>query len=320
MRYLVTGAAGFIGSHLSATLLERGHSVWGVDSFTDYYSRDAKEANLAYVGEASSFEFEERRVGSIDSSELRDVDAVVHLAAQPGVRGSWDNFSIYLDENLAETNSLLDATLSSGTRRVVMASSSSVYGNSTAYPTSEGALTSPRSPYGVTKRACEDLARAYAMDSTLEILGLRFFTVYGPGQRPDMAIQRLLASALGKSDDIFKLFGSGEQVRDFTFVSDVVDACVRAAECVVEPGFVPVNVGGSGEVSMNELLDLVENVTGNAPVVERMEAQRGDVMRTGASSALAEMLMGWKPTVSITEGLARQAAFVLDPSARTWRV
>lgn len=316
MRILVTGAAGFIGSHVCERLAAEGHDVWGVDSFEPYYDRAVKERNLAFSSTAPPWAFEERSVGSLGADELRGVDVVVHLAAQPGVRDSWDRFDAYASLNLVETNSLAAALGRARVPRVVFASSSSVYGNAATYPTTEGDPLLPRSPYGVTKQAAEALWRAHSWGADVSVLALRLFTVYGPGQRPDMAIQRMIRASLDGVD--FPLYGTGTQRRDFTFISDVEEAVRRA--CLVEaaPGFTAINVGGSGDTSMLDLIATVERVTCRQLRLDRRPMQRGDAERTGADVSLAAELLGWAPAVMLAEGVARQVQFELDPSATNW--
>lgn len=316
MRIVVTGAAGFIGSHLAHRLVRDGHDVLGVDSFVPYYSRELKRRNIDYVGDAGAWQFEERLAGSITPTQLQAVDAIVHLAAQPGVRSSWDDFALYSDLNLNETNKLAAAATAAGVPRVVFASSSSVYGNSSRYPTHETAELAPRSPYGVTKQAGEALWNAHAAHPGLSVAALRFFTVYGPGQRPDMALQRLISAALNGDD--FALYGDGEQRRDFTFVADAVEACVLACSAQLPAGVVSVNVGGRGDVSLNDLIGLVEGATGRAIRMTRMPAQRGDVLRTGADTNRAAELLGWSAQRELPEGISRQVEFVRAPNAATW--
>src|SRR4051812_20094766 len=264
MRTLVTGAAGFIGSTLVDALLARGDSVRGVDCFTPYYGREAKQANVTGALGASGFELVEAdlRVHAIGPL-LDGVDVVFHQAAQPGVRLSWaDGFGDYDGHNVLATQRLLEAAKAAEVQRVVYASSSSVYGNAAAYPTTEDDLPRPHSPYGVTKLAAEHLCNLYASNWKLPTVSLRYFTVYGPRQRPDMATHRLLAATL--SGTPFPLYGDGSAVRDFTYVDDAVAANLAAAEHDCEPGTV-VNIAGGSSISMTDLIALVGEVVGQPP-------------------------------------------------------
>lgn len=319
MRYAVTGAAGFIGSHVCMALLQAGHEVVATDCFTPYYPRELKERNLSHLSQAGAFHFKECRVGELTSDDLSECDAILHLAAQPGVRNSWSEFDLYLDLNLAETHKLYMIAREANVPRFVFASSSSVYGDASTYPTSEETPARPLSPYGVTKIAGEHLLRAHSAADGLSVAALRFFTVYGPGQRPDMAIQRLISLALRGGGPEFMLFGDGLQRRDFTFVSDVVAACIAAMQAPKLPtGLTPINVGGSGDTSMLELITLIEEETGRPIPIKREPAQRGDARRTGADASLARELLGWEPMVRIREGIERQVAFEKEPSLGNW--
>lgn len=316
MKIMVTGAAGFIGSHLVSELVQLGHLVTGVDSFTPYYSLEHKKRNLAFSQLSSSWEFLEQSVGSLLANDLKGFDTVIHLAAQPGVRASWGDFAAYLHLNLDETNTLAAAIAQAGVPRVVFASSSSVYGDASSYPTSEADKMTPRSPYGVTKLAGESLWEAHTLATEVEVAAMRFFTVYGPGQRPDMATQRLIRAAY--TGELFTLFGSGEQRRDFTYVTDVVQACISAAAAPFPKRMNRFNIGGTGDTSMNALIDMIESATGREIALKREDAQRGDVLRTGADCSLAHQQLGWSPKVSIQEGIAFHARFEQSPSLETW--
>lgn len=308
MRYLVTGCAGFIGSSLSQALLAEGHSVIGIDSFTPYYDVRLKEGNLRDLDENPRFEFRQQDVRDLTSDDMSEISTVFHLAAQPGVRASWGEFDKYIDNNLDATHHLAELARIARSFRIVFASSSSVYGDQQDYPTVEGSELKPRSPYGVTKLAGEALLRAYAENHGVSTAALRFFTVYGPKQRPDMAIQRLISTAL--FDGTFELYGDGTARRDFTFVGDVVEACIRAAKVDLPSTFVPINVGGSGDTSMNRVVEIIEKITDRRIDIRRMESQKGDVKRTGADASLAMHILGWKSTINIEEGIRRQVEHV----------
>jgi UDP-glucuronate 4-epimerase len=307
MRAVVTGCAGFIGSHTVDRLLADGWRVTGIDAFTPYYDAADKEANLAHiVGEPR---FDLVRADLVDAPLDRVLAGgpdVVHLAAQPGVRGSFgDGFDRYVHDNVLATQRVLEAALSAGCRRVVYASSSSVYGDAAAYPCVEATTpTAPRSPYGVTKRTCEDLAAVYR-GLGLEAVGLRYFTVYGPRQRPDMAMRRLCEATTG--GPAFRLFGDGGQSRDFTHVEDAVDATVRALRAAA---LAPVlNVGGGHEATMAEVIDVLERLVGTTLDVERAGPERGDVRRTAADTTLARRQLGWRPHVDLEDGLASELSW-----------
>jgi nucleoside-diphosphate-sugar epimerase len=305
VRALVTGCAGFIGHHLVSALLDREVRVLGVDSLTDYYDPEIKLARLRDLESKEGFQGMQGDLLQMDLVHLtKQVDIIFHLAGQPGVRASWsDGFREYVERNVLATQQLLEASRSADLSRFVFASSSSVYGNATEYPCSETALPKPFSPYGVTKLAGERLCVAYAENFALPTVSLRYFTVYGPGQRPDMAFKRMIDAALGGSP--FPLFGDGGARRDFTFVEDVVDATIRAGMAELSPGLV-INVAGSETFSVAEVLAEIGEIVGRAVPVERKGAVSGDVTRTGGDARLAHELLGWQPQVSMSEGLRRQ--------------
>jgi UDP-glucuronate 4-epimerase len=315
-RYLVTGCAGFIGSHLIEALLARGDEAVGLDSFTDYYARDTKEANLERARRIASdrLSFAEADLAAVDLDPLvADVDGVFHLAAQAGVRGSWGaTFDVYLRDNILATQRLFEAAAAAG-RRVVAASSSSVYGNAERYPTREDVRPRPISPYGVTKLACERLADAYADTFELDAVSLRYFTVYGPRQRPDMAFTRIVrALAEGKP---FRLFGTGTQSRDFTYVGDAVTATLAAMGSA--PSGRVYNVGGGSEVSLLDVIATCEHLSGRTLDVQHEPVAAGDVRRTAADTSLIREELGWTPGTTLEEGIAAQLADVLQTSAST---
>ena len=305
---VVTGVAGFIGSTLADRLLDEGWRVRGVDRFTSYYEASAKRANLRRVQESDRFELIEADLLTADLAAMLDnVDVVFHLAAQPGVRLSWaDGFGLYNDLNVNLTQRLLEAVKDTGIKRFVYASSSSVYGDVTVVPTDEEQPTRPYSPYGVTKLAGELLCSAYGANFGVPTVSLRYFTVYGPRQRPDMAIHRIIEAGLG--DRPFAVFGDGQQIRDFTFVGDIVDATFRAATSPVEPSTV-LNVAGGGSVSLLDLIGMVGDAVGTPIRIEQQDAKPGDVRATGGSIELAAQQLGWQPQVDLATGIEQQVAW-----------
>lgn len=301
MNALVTGAAGFVGSHLSEHLTERGHAVIGVDCFTDYYSRETKEANLASLRARPRFRFVESAIRDAAWDELLDgVTHVFHLAAQAGVRASWGReFSVYTALNVDATQILLEACVDRPIERFVYASSSSVYGDGVPIPMREDARPRPLSPYGVTKLAAEHLCLLYHANCGVPAVALRYFTVYGPRQRPDMAFHRFLSRLL--ADRPMQLYGDGEQTRDFTFVEDAVAATVAAASSGAPGGVY--NVGGGSRVSMNEVMDVIARCTGRVPDVRRVAPQRGDMRDTFADTSRARADLGFVPRVALEQGI-----------------
>lgn len=304
--YLVTGCAGFVGSHLSERLLARGDTVRGVDAFTDYYERSVKEGNLSALREADGFQLVEADLAEEPLEPLLDgVEGILHLAAQPGVRGSWGGtFAVYARDNLVATQRLFEAAAGAG-MRVVFASSSSVYGNAETYPTTEDLEPKPVSPYGVTKLTCEHLARVYGESFGLDVIALRYFTVYGPRQRPDMAFTRI-AKALA-SGDRFTVMGTGEQSRDFTYVDDAVAATLMTMERGLAGAVY--NVGGGQEASLREVIELGERLSGRTLDVVNEPAATGDVTRTAANTSRIRSDTGWEPKVSLEAGFRSQLAW-----------
>lgn len=319
MRALITGAAGFIGSHLADSLLSAGAEVIGVDCINDYYAPALKFRNIDFLKNHEGWRFVQRRISDLSPSDFSGVDVVFHLAAQPGVRSSWTEFEKYVDLNLIETDRLAAAVFDADIPTVVFASSSSVYGDMSRYPVSEAHAARPRSPYGVTKLATEKLWDAYVFANPLRVAAMRFFTVYGPGQRPDMATHRLIRAALDGTT--FNLFGDGEQRRDFTFVNDVVQACIEVATCqdLTLDQVNILNVGGTGDVSMRQLVSLVEEATGRRISIASQAAQPGDVRRTGADISAIETLTGWKPSTKIEDGVRKHVDFERTKTLGSWR-
>jgi nucleoside-diphosphate-sugar epimerase len=298
MRYAVTGAAGFIGSHLGEALQRAGHEVVGFDSFTDYYDLALKEENAR--------DLHVLRVDlGVDPIDFSGFDGVFHLAGQPGARSFGQVFPAYLWRNILATQRVFDAAVEAGLT-VVWASSSSVYGDAETYPTPEDVIPRPNNPYGVTKLSCEHLHDAYQRLFGLRAIGLRYFTVYGPRQRPDMAFARMVAAAAG--GDEFELYGDGTQSRSFTYVSDVVEATIRALDA---PSGI-YNVGGGEETTMREVLALLEEIAGRPLRVRTGPSQTGDMKRTRADTSRIEGAMGWRATTPLREGLAAHLDWAIE--------
>ena len=304
MKALVTGTAGFIGSTLAERLLADGADVVGIDSFTDYYPRAIKERNLEVLGRHSAFQFVESSIAAADLGRLLSGRThVFHLAAQAGVRKSWGrDFAAYTTNNIEATQLLLEALVGSEIERVVYASSSSVYGDAAAIPMREDALPQPVSPYGVTKLSGEQLCHLYFANHGIPAVSLRYFTVYGPRQRPDMGFNRFLTAALLNRP--ITVFGDGEQTRDFTFVTDAVAATVAAATRGT-PGRV-YNIGGGSRVSVNEVLEMIGRVTGKHLHLVVDPVQKGDMRHTYADTSLARAELGYRPLVGLEQGLAAE--------------
>jgi UDP-glucuronate 4-epimerase len=301
-RFLVTGAAGFIGSHLCEALLARGESVLGLDSFTDYYDPARKRANLT---DALAAGLEFRRLDlardALDAA-LEGIDVVCHLAAQPGVRPSWsEDFDLYAQRNIVATQRLLEATLRAGGPRFVLASSSSVYGNVGEQPARESDRLTPVSPYGLTKAACEELVGVYRRVHGLSAVSLRYFTAYGPRQRPEMAFASFIRGVL--SGRPLHVLGDGRQTRDFTYVADVVSATIAAAERLPGPVY---NVSGGKSSTLLEAIAHIERLTGRRALLRFSPSARGDAYRTMADLTAARRDLGYIPDVKLGEGLALQ--------------
>jgi nucleoside-diphosphate-sugar epimerase len=307
---LVTGAAGFIGSQLAQRCLDLGHRVLGIDSFTPYYDPDLKRANVAQIGTHESWRFLEGDLADLDlASALNGIEVVFHLAAQPGVRSSWgQTFGAYVDSNVTALQRLLEASTSASLERFVFASSSSVYGDAERFPTDEETRLQPISPYGATKVLGEHLCRLYHRSHGLPTVMLRYFTVYGPRQRPDMAFHRLIRAALAHEEIV--IYGDGGQTRDFTFVSDAIDGTIAAA-WNGPPGAI-YNLGGGTRTSMNEVLEIIAELTGEELDVSRVAAQAGDARDTAADTTGARVQLGFGPSRSLCEGLREQVAWHQD--------
>lgn len=316
-RVLVTGCAGFVGSHLVQSLLDQGTSVVGVDCFTGYYAREIKKANLRGFREHPGFEL--RRIdlsrAPLDGL-LAGVDAVYHLAGQPGVRGSFGTgFAPYLRHNVEATQRLLEAAVNEPLDAFVYASSSSVYGDQPDAPTSEDAPTRPNSPYGMTKVAVEDLAGVYLRNHGVPVIGLRYFTVYGPRQRPDMSFSRFITQLLAGHP--LTVYGDGRQTREFTFIDDVVRATILSA-VRGEPGRV-YNIGGGQTVALQAAFEIIAELLERAPTVLTLPPAPGDVRSTSADHTLARAQLGFTPEVSLRDGLQAQVRATLKQMPKSRR-
>ena len=292
MKYIVTGAAGFIGSLLAATLVARGDEVVGIDSFTDYYDPRLKEQNAEGL--------DVRRIDlAKDDLDFAGFDGVFHLAGQPGVRSFGGVFPLYVERNVLASQRVFEAAARDAVR-VVFASSSSVYGEAERYPTPEDTLPAPVSPYGITKLTCEHLARAYGRSFDLDAVGLRYFNAFGPRQRPDMAFTKVAhALATGQT---FDLYGDGGQSRGWTYVDDVVEATILA----MSGGRGTYNVGGGVEASLREAIGILEGLAGRSLEIREHPAVPGDQRRTNADTTRIRSELGWAPKVSLEDGLRAQ--------------
>lgn len=310
MKVLVTGAAGFIGSRLSRRLLDEGAAVCGVDSLTDYYPLWIKRRNLDPLLADRRFTFVEADLNDLPlGRRLRGVDTVYHLAAQAGVRASWGrSFAAYLRNNISATQRLLEAAKNAPPRKIVYASSSSVYGLTPDLPMTETSPLLPISPYGVTKLAAEQLGFLYHKNCGLPVVSLRFFTVYGPGQRPDMAFHKFFKAILEGRE--IPVFGDGSQTRDFTYVDDIVEALVAAGRS--GPDGEVFNVGGGHRERLSALFAIFEKITGRTVKTRRMEKQKGDAPHTFAAIDKARRGLGFAPRVDLEAGLEREWAYICD--------
>lgn len=305
-RCLVTGAAGFIGSHLCEQLLGKGHEVVGVDAFIPYYARSLKEGYIAPSLASPGFTFYERDLRSGGLSQLLEgVEVVFHLAAMPGLVRSWSDFDLYVSCNLQGTQRLLEAVRSAAVKHFIYGSTSSVYGR---YATgNEEASLAPVSPYGVTKLSAEHLCQAYASNYALPLTILRFFSVYGPRQRPDMAYHRFIESLL--LDRPITIYGDGEQRRSNTYIDDCVRGILLAFEAPERSVGETFNIGGGEVVTINQVLCILEELTGRSPRVSFAPARPGDQRTTAADVRKAERLLGYAPTTPLAVGLPAQVAW-----------
>ncbi|UCH84417.1 MAG: NAD-dependent epimerase/dehydratase family protein [Candidatus Latescibacterota bacterium] len=308
-KVVVTGAAGFIGSHLCEALLNDGYQVLGIDSFNPNYDVRIKRINIDEISGNGDFELIESSLNDLDlEKHVADAGAVFHLAAQPGVRDSWSRrFDEYIDANIRATQVLCEACRGKPLKRFVYASSSSVYGDTEQLPMNEAHPTKPHSPYGVTKLSGEALCLLYKRNFGLPAVALRFFTVYGPRQRPDMAFHKFIAGGLDGNP--IEIYGNGTQTRDFTFVSDIVDACMRAKDYHGEESVF--NIGGGSRIALNDALDILTGALPNEGVeVIFSDPVKGDVMHTYADIALARNELGYEPKMGMEEGIVREIEWV----------
>ena len=305
---LVTGGAGFIGSHMVGKLLSLGYKVIGLDCFTDYYSRDIKEKNVESALTNENYTFIEADI--LDMKTFPEVDYVFHLAAQAGVRASWGKmFDMYTRNNIQVTQRLLEFYKDSSIKKLVYASSSSVYGDA-KLPMRESSLLKPVSPYGVTKLAGEHLSYLYWRNYAIPAIALRYFTVYGPRQRPDMAIYNFVKAIF--NGERLSVFGDGSQTRDFTYIDDVIEGTLLAADSNIVGEVI--NIGGGSRISINNVLKLIENITKKEAKVRYLERQRGDVRDTWADVSKAEAMLHWRPRVDISNGLKRFVEWYINLS------
>ncbi len=312
MKCIVTGCAGFVGSSIVDRLLGLGHEVLGIDCFVDYYPRNIKEKNLELARSNSKFSLIEESLCTVNLEKLlKGAEVIFHQAAQAGVRASWGgSFSIYTDNNIFATQRLLEAAknkdVASTLKQVVYASSSSVYGSAETLPTPETTLPRPVSPYGVSKLAAEHLMELYRSEFSVPTVSLRYFTVYGPRQRPDMAFHRIIKAAL--TGEPFTLFGDGEQSRDFTFIEDIVDANLSAMNAK-GPSYV-FNLGGGNRITMNKVIPMIENIVGRKLNLNREARAKGDAAHTGAETSKAKAELSFTPKISLEQGLEAEARWV----------
>ncbi len=310
MKALVTGAAGFIGSTLSERLIADGATVVGLDCFTDYYPRERKEYNLTRLRQSPGFTLVEAAIADADLPRLLEgVTHVFHLAAQAGVRKSWGrDFRVYTVNNVEATQILLEACVGHPLKRLVYASSSSVYGDNVPLPMTEDALPQPVSPYGVTKLSAEQLCHLYQVNYGVPAVSVRYFTVYGPRQRPDMGFHKFLRAVM--RGEPVPQFGDGRQTRDFTFVADAVSATMAAATRGTPGGVY--NIGGGSRVELLDVFELIHDITGRPLRIDRIDARRGDMRDTYADTTRARADLGFAPTVSLEQGLRAQFEWMTE--------
>ena len=305
---VITGVAGFIGSHLAEKLLQKNFKVIGIDSFTNYYSKKIKKHNLKECLKNKNFSLIIKDLIEIDLLPIfRKSQHLFHLAAQPGVRSSWGpQFENYVKENILVTQRILEyAKAANSFKKIIMASSSSVYGEQEGKMNEENTITKPVSPYGVTKLAAENLCRIYAENFNLPITMLRYFTVYGPRQRPDMAFMRFIIKSILKQP--ITIYGNGNQKRNFTYIDDVIDATISSMD-VVNPGEI-INIGGEVVISINKIISVLKKISDFEPIILYKPFPKGDVLRTEADISKAKRLIKFKPKTSLYDGLFFQYAY-----------
>lgn len=307
---IVTGVAGFIGSHLAETILQQGDRIIGIDGINDYYDVNQKRANVAHLKQYADFKFIEADIQQLDWLELvKDVDVIYHQAAQAGVRASWgDSFRHYTERNINATQVILEAARKApALQRFVYASTSSVYGNAETMPTDETVPPQPVSPYGITKLAAERMCWLYHQNFNVPVTALRYFTVYGPRQRPDMAFHKFFKAAI--KDEAISIYGDGQQTRDFTFVSDAIAANLAAATVPEAVGEI-FNIGGGSRAVLMDVLATMEDVIGHPIKKEYVARARGDARHTSADISKARSILGYNPQVPLSEGLAKEWEWV----------
>jgi len=304
--HLVTGVAGFIGSHIAQTLLSQGEEVIGIDNFNDYYNPDLKRQNVSILKEYSQFKLIEGDIQELNWQELLEsVDYLYHQAAQAGVRASWGkSFCHYTERNINATQIILEAAKDSQSlKHLVFASTSSIYGNAETFPTPESICPQPVSPYGITKLAAERLCWLYQQNFGVPVTALRYFTVYGPRQRPDMGFHKFFKAAMASQP--IDIYGDGQQTRDFTFISDIVAANLAAAQCSEAIGEV-FNIGGGSRVVLTEVLDLIEKIIEKPLLRNYLPPARGDARHTSADISKAQRILNYQPQVSLFQGLTQE--------------
>lgn len=307
---IVTGVGGFIGSHLAETLLNQGEKVIGIDQFNDYYDPVLKRQNISQFKDHPAFQLIENDIQSLNWSELLvDIDVVYHQAAQAGVRASWgEGFRSYTERNINATQIILEAAKDApNLKRLVYASTSSVYGNAETFPTPETICPQPVSPYGITKLAAERLGKLYHQNFGVPCVYLRYFTVYGPRQRPDMAFHKFFKWIL--EDEPISIYGDGQQTRDFTFISDAIAANLAAGTVPEAVGEV-FNIGGGSRVVLAEVINMMEEIVGRPIKKNFVGKARGDARHTSADVSKAQKILGYQPQVSLKEGLQREWEWV----------